>query len=39
MAFHPDSLPDLTGKVYIVTGGNSGMYVDLTLISIKDGPS
>jgi hypothetical protein len=25
MAFHPDSLPDLTGKVYIVTGGNSGM--------------
>jgi NAD(P)-dependent dehydrogenase (short-subunit alcohol dehydrogenase family) len=27
MTFHPDSLPDLTGKVYIVTGGNSGMLV------------
>jgi hypothetical protein len=27
MGFHPDSLPDLTGKVYIVTGGNSGMFV------------
>ncbi|CAI6339223.1 unnamed protein product [Periconia digitata] len=25
MPFHPDSLPDLTGKVYIVTGGNAGM--------------
>ncbi|KAF5621928.1 reductase [Fusarium sp. NRRL 52700] len=25
MTFHPDSLPDLTGRVYIVTGGNSGM--------------
>ena len=27
MTFHPDSLPDLTGKVYIVTGGTSGMQV------------
>ncbi|KAF4773217.1 hypothetical protein HER10_EVM0006963 [Colletotrichum scovillei] len=25
MSFHPDSLPDLEGKVFIVTGGNSGM--------------
>ncbi|KIW77192.1 hypothetical protein Z517_09638 [Fonsecaea pedrosoi CBS 271.37] len=25
MTFHPDSLPDLTGKVYIVAGGNSGI--------------
>jgi NAD(P)-dependent dehydrogenase (short-subunit alcohol dehydrogenase family) len=25
MAFHPDSLPDLTGRTYIVTGGNSGI--------------
>ncbi|KAF2230643.1 NAD(P)-binding protein [Viridothelium virens] len=25
MTFHPDSLPDLTGKVYIVTGGTSGI--------------
>ncbi|KAF5528254.1 putative oxidoreductase [Colletotrichum aenigma] len=25
MAFHPDSLPDLEGKVFIVTGGNSGI--------------
>lgn len=25
MTFHPDSLPGLTGRVYIVTGGNSGM--------------
>lgn len=29
MTFHPDNLPDLTGRVYIVTGGNSGMYVYL----------
>ncbi|KNA98660.1 hypothetical protein FOXG_18444 [Fusarium oxysporum f. sp. lycopersici 4287] len=27
MTFHPDSLPDLTGRVYVVTGGNSGMQV------------
>ncbi|MCJ1376985.1 hypothetical protein MMC17_000075 [Xylographa soralifera] len=25
MTFHPDSLPNLAGKVYIVTGGNSGI--------------
>ncbi|VUC28999.1 unnamed protein product [Clonostachys rosea] len=25
MTFHPDSLPDLTGKTYIVTGGTSGI--------------
>ncbi|KAF4974809.1 hypothetical protein FZEAL_8333 [Fusarium zealandicum] len=25
MTFHPDSLPDLTGRVYIVTGGTSGI--------------
>ncbi|KAJ4254470.1 hypothetical protein NW762_010069 [Fusarium torreyae] len=25
MTFNPDSLPDLNGKVFIVTGGNSGM--------------
>ncbi|KAK7946973.1 uncharacterized protein PG986_011294 [Apiospora aurea] len=25
MPFYPDSLPDLKGKVYIVTGGNSGI--------------
>ncbi|KAK8102453.1 hypothetical protein PG984_015599 [Apiospora sp. TS-2023a] len=25
MTFHPDSLPDLRGKVFIVTGGNSGI--------------
>ncbi|KAK8099590.1 uncharacterized protein PG998_012831 [Apiospora kogelbergensis] len=25
MTFHPDTLPDLKGKVYIVTGGNSGI--------------
>ncbi|KAF4908215.1 putative oxidoreductase [Colletotrichum viniferum] len=25
MAFHPDSLSDLKGKVFIVTGGNSGI--------------
>ncbi|KAG0649233.1 putative oxidoreductase [Hyphodiscus hymeniophilus] len=25
MTFHPDSLPDLTGKVFIVTGGSSGI--------------
>ncbi|KAH9890268.1 NAD(P)-binding protein [Xylariomycetidae sp. FL2044] len=25
MVFHPDSLPDLKGKVFIVTGGNSGI--------------
>lgn len=24
-AFHPDSLPDLTGRVYLVTGGNAGI--------------
>lgn len=33
MTFHPDSLPDLTGKVYIVTGGNSGMSVSSPFIS------
>lgn len=27
MTFHPDNLPNLKGKVYIVTGGNSGMQV------------
>lgn len=25
MTFHPDSLPDLTGRVYIVTGATSGI--------------
>ncbi|KAH8660578.1 putative carbonyl reductase [Xylariales sp. PMI_506] len=25
MGFHPDALPDLSGKVYIVTGGTSGI--------------
>ncbi|KAK2593007.1 hypothetical protein QQS21_009297 [Conoideocrella luteorostrata] len=25
MTFHPDTLPDLRGKVFIVTGGNAGM--------------
>ncbi|KAL2840768.1 hypothetical protein BJY01DRAFT_218100 [Aspergillus pseudoustus] len=25
MTFHPDQLPDLKGKVFIVTGGNSGI--------------
>ncbi|TVY78453.1 putative oxidoreductase [Lachnellula suecica] len=25
MTFHPDSLPDLKGKVFVVTGGNSGI--------------
>ncbi|KAF2005530.1 NAD(P)-binding protein [Amniculicola lignicola CBS 123094] len=25
MAFHPDSLPNLDGKTFIVTGGNSGI--------------
>ncbi|KAK1473134.1 short chain dehydrogenase [Colletotrichum abscissum] len=25
--FHPDSLPDLTGQTFLVTGGNSGMPV------------
>ncbi|KAF2851946.1 NAD(P)-binding protein [Plenodomus tracheiphilus IPT5] len=25
MTFHPDTLPDLQGKVFIVTGGNSGI--------------
>jgi hypothetical protein len=30
MAFHPDSLPNLTGKVFIVTGGNAGMSVQST---------
>ncbi|UQC87207.1 uncharacterized protein CLUP02_12709 [Colletotrichum lupini] len=29
MSFHPDSLPDLDGKVFIVTGGNSGMFKSL----------
>lgn len=35
MTFHPDTLPDLTGKVYIVTGGTSGMYV-LQFIGLFD---
>jgi NAD(P)-dependent dehydrogenase (short-subunit alcohol dehydrogenase family) len=25
MTFHPDSLPDLTGRTYLITGGNSGI--------------
>lgn len=25
--FNPDALPELKDKVFIVTGGNSGMYV------------
>lgn len=44
MAFNPDMLPALQGKVFIVTGGNSGMQVspiprakqDLWLISPMD---
>jgi hypothetical protein len=27
MTPHPDSLGDLSGRVYIVTGGNAGMFV------------
>lgn len=27
MTFSPNDLPDLTGKVYLVTGANTGMYV------------
>lgn len=26
-AFSVDALPDLSGRVYVVTGGNAGMYV------------
>ncbi|KAK1522984.1 hypothetical protein CPAR01_14527 [Colletotrichum paranaense] len=38
MSFHPDSLPDLDGKVFIVTGGNSGMQVfPSTSLSTKHG--
>jgi len=30
--FNPNDLPDLQDKVFIVTGGNSGMYVSHTLL-------
>ena len=30
--FNPNALPDLKDKVFIVTGGNSGMYVSLKLL-------
>jgi hypothetical protein len=26
--FSVDSLPDLSGKTYVVTGGNAGMFVN-----------
>lgn len=35
MTFHPDQLPDLAGKVYIVTGGNAGMSVSFPQLSIS----
>lgn len=33
MTFHPNTLPNLKGKVFIVTGGNSGMSVSPLLYS------
>jgi hypothetical protein len=35
MTFHPDFLPDLSGKVYIVTGGTAGMFVPLPQNALK----
>jgi hypothetical protein len=34
MTFTPQSLPDLSGQVYIVTGGNAGMYVDFFTVTM-----
>ncbi len=38
MTFHPDSLADLSGRVYIVTGGNSRMYVAALFLPLSRRP-
>lgn len=37
MAWTPDKLPDLSGKTYAITGGNSGLGLEATKILAKKG--
>ena len=37
MRWTPDQLPDLSGKTYVITGGNSGLGLEAAMILAKKG--